>query len=388
MNTLNHSEAGKLVKVSHATIINWIKASKEGHNSLQIAVNKLVNNAHNMAELQRLADNSSARIKASSNTINNVAGPELFKVFSPRQIAEMYSNIESKKQIPLKLTYLGEGAKYWDRYVENGVKTGNYNTSRQVSKLLNNTADYLIRKIGQKQVNIIEIGPGNCDPIREFLGNLVGRGLVAKYVAADISPEMNKIATDKIQSWYPELSTESIICDIESDDLVDVLYNLKSPNTINLVLFTGSTIGSMDDEEYVLKNLERTLGKNDLLMLSNKIVQEIAKTQTGHIQENLEQLFWIPKLLGLELNQEHLETKYDSSDQMRKVVYVFPENNELTIGSNKITFYRGDELTLWQHRMTNPALLYTLLEKLKLRVVQMTAEVDNSHVLFLAERVV
>jgi len=257
-----------------------------------------------------------------------------------------------------------------------------------VSRLLNNTADYLIRKIGHKQVNIIEIGPGNCDPIREFLGNLVNRGLVAKYVSADISFEMNNIALEKIQSWYPELAIDSIICDIENDDLVDVLYNLKSPDTINLVLFTGSTIGSMDDKEYVLKNLERTLGKHDLLMLSNKLEQETAKTQTGHVQGNQEQLFWIPKLLGLDVKLEHLETKYDPKDEMRKVVYVFPENHEITMGNNKINFYKGDELTLWKHRMTNPARLYGLLEKLNLRVVQMTSEIDNSHVLFLVERAI
>jgi len=96
MNTLTHSEAGKLIKVSHATIINWIKASEENKNSLQVIDNRLINNAHNMAELQRLAENSSARIKGSSNTIKSTADEELFTIFSERQIAELYSNMESK----------------------------------------------------------------------------------------------------------------------------------------------------------------------------------------------------------------------------------------------------------------------------------------------------
>lgn len=390
MQTFRNIDIAKIYGVSNPTVINWINAAVKKQNMLKLTTvkNKLkvIDSPENREELQRLKDKGTVH---KSTYIETKPTEDFYKTFTPNEVAEIATNLDIHKEISLKFTYKGIGGQLWDQYVIEGKEAGTYTTTTKLSNLLANTFEFLEYKIAKyNKVNIIDIGPGNCESILPFLTKLAKSGKLGKYIAVDISQSMLDIAKKRINKEFQNVEFEGIESDIEKSDLLEIGIKAKKEGEINIFLFVGSTIGSLDEYK-TLANLKSSLSDNDILYFSNKVFQTTEKSKTGHVVDNYEQLFWIPEMLGIKTNPNNLIGLYDDKTDTRTVVFR-PDNDyqiEFDLGGVKkqIRIYKGEDVVVWRHKMSTTNQIIEDLGRAKLSLTQMTKENDFSHVLIMCE---
>lgn len=100
-----------------------------------------------------------------------------------------------------------------------------------------------------------------------------------------------------------DLNFESYIHDIEDIDIKEICFDKKSNKIVNLVLFFGDTIGNFTDENHVWSNLKNSLGKDDLLIVSNKLDKNENKSRFDEQKTYYQRYLFVPNLLGIDISK-------------------------------------------------------------------------------------
>ncbi|WP_414587959.1 L-histidine N(alpha)-methyltransferase [Scytonema sp. PCC 10023] len=135
--------------------------------------------------------NSNSQLPSEIPTpIDRIAKPssEFYSIFSEEEVLGIIHALEVRREIPLKYSYKGRGAKIWDNFYRKYIIPRWYRTSNVEIDLLKKNFEYINgnHQSGDK-VNIIDVGSGNSYSVKEFIGRLSKLGRINKYIALDIS---------------------------------------------------------------------------------------------------------------------------------------------------------------------------------------------------------
>jgi carbamoyltransferase len=117
-------------------------------------------------------------------------------------------------------------------------------------KMLENNFELILQRISDSvKINIIDLGPGNSKPLKNFLLKLSDLGRLNSYAAVDISPEMIEISQKNIQEWLPDLPYFSYVCDFETANFNRILEQQKAKfeyETVNIIFDLGRTLSNQN----------------------------------------------------------------------------------------------------------------------------------------------
>ena len=356
-----NSELVAKYHISEKTAINWVKEAKSGKLALELYEEngkvRIANTNKNIKLINRLVE--ARRKYRNTRAIKTVTPrPEFYELFTKTQILDLASNLDIRREIPFQYGYFDGGAEYWDKYAERLAAEETSNFLTITIEQLRDSQEYFDRRISSyKQVNVIDIGPGNVMPVRGFLQHLVDEKKIGKYVAVDISPAMLKIAERNVRSWFGDtIPFEAYEADINYDRFAELLneYTIgeSAEDTINVVLALGGTLANLRSPNGAFKIIHDSMNRNDLLLYNLKLDTEAARHyfdfDTAH---NIPALDLKSKMILDMLNIE--ESFYDVEvgyDPVRKERYMrLRLKVELKI---KIVFETGERILAFDKNET------------------------------------
>ena len=180
--------------------------------------------------------------------------------------AEVYAGLTSvPARLPAKLFYDAAGSALFEEI----TRLPEYYLTRTEAAILEANAGEIAECAG-KNVTVIELAAGSAQKTKLLLAELLRRQLSVTYAPVDVSPTALAEARDAIAAALPRVRVQPVVS--EWNDLT-FLRRYRSPR---LVLFIGSTIGNLEDEEAIalLQAIAEELGPEDRLLLGTDLVKD------------------------------------------------------------------------------------------------------------------
>ena len=385
MNTLSNATVAKKFNVSRATITRWLEQATNQKNNLQFTEENgkflLLDNIHNDAEFKRLVEDGKKYTKQSLRKITNL-DPNFQNIFSEEEVIEIMNDLKFKKQFKTKYSY--KIPTFWDRYYLEFESPLKVSTSEMMSQIL---VDIMYLLQSPEHINVIDIGPGNGFPVKNLLTELDHLGLLNRYVAVDISEEMNTVATNNLSKWLPELDIKSYVRDIESAKFGKIFLENKSlsSNCSNLILHLGNTICNQDDRVQVFKNLKSGMVDNDLLIFTFTLDKDINRSQLNYIKASSGDAMqdWPLELFGIDIDKCTLETVFDSEKNCKSKSLILDKDYlvEFDLFGKKelLELSRNEKINIWRHYLISIEDLIEELEISELEMVNMKMDKTFSY---------
>ncbi len=278
MNILTNSQVARIFGVSHVTVGNWIKLAIEKKNELEIVDTgkkiAIVDSLKNHKEMELLVSRGS-KFRNSSSYKKVSADPRLYQIFSEKNLIELFTELDSKRMIPLKFTYLDNGADLWCEYSKKDIEDTTKSHFKEKVKLFISNIDAILSRFKKYEIiNFVDIGPGDGLISVEILKKFLQEGFKVNYQAIDISGRMLEIVKNNFQKELPEINVKTEVNDFDFIIIRDKLFqnkNIYDLKSCNIILFLGSTIGNVLDRHRVLKNFYDSMYKDDYLFMNSTL---------------------------------------------------------------------------------------------------------------------
>lgn len=266
--------------ISEATVRNWVKTTKEGKLNLTLHEEKgrtyVANVPSNIRVIEKLvSENKKYRNSKAAKTVT--PKPEFYKLFDQNQIYDIVRNLEIHHEIPLQYNYFDGAADEWDEYVHQLSDRPEPNFLNQTIQLLDDNESYINNYVTQyESINIIDIGAGNSLPVKEFLEKLINIGVLGRYIAIDISPQMLDIAEANIKKWFGDkINFERYQIDITKEQFANLLakdyLSKKANSTANMMLFFGGTSGNLRTPDDAFRIINESMNPNDIMLMIKRL---------------------------------------------------------------------------------------------------------------------
>ncbi|MEH1971081.1 L-histidine N(alpha)-methyltransferase [Nostoc sp.] len=334
-----------------------------------------------------------------STAISRTAKPssEFYSIFSDEEVSGIIHALEVKREIPLKYSYKGRGAKIWDEFYLKYVIPRWYGRSNVEIDLLRDNFQYLNGNIQRgKRVNIVDVGAGNSYPVKKFIRRLNKLGKVNKYIALDISEELLHLSRNNFRKWFPLVEFISSTIDIENSCIPQILFQnqagIEVDDTAKIFLHLGVTIGNHQNRDVVLKNFRDSMGKNDFLVFTNETGSNSAwdGNVRGGCKYHVEEIYrWVKNKIGVKSEDCELVRKYDlKTDSIianMKFLYNYTINfNQMGMDKN-IEISEGEEITIWRHHKYEIPKLLQELERSGLQLIHYSTDKYKSHIMAICQ---
>jgi L-histidine N-alpha-methyltransferase len=176
------------------------------------------------------------------------------------------------RSLPCRYLYDQRGSELFEKICE---LPEYYLTRTEASILARHAAD-IQQETGQ--VTLIELGSGTSVKTDYLLAAYSGAGHNVRYMPVDISESALKIAAQNINERYPSVQVMGILGQYE---LAFSLFREQSPS---LVLFLGSTLGNLSEEEAAefLSRISGCLSAGDYFLLGIDLVKDAAILEAAY----------------------------------------------------------------------------------------------------------
>lgn len=333
-----------------------------------------------------------------SNSIIRTAKPssEFYSIFSEAEVLEIIHALEVRREVPLKYSYKGRGAKIWNAYYLKYIIPRWYRSLSLEIDFLNKNFEYINDKLQScEKINVIDVGAGNSYPVKQFIYRLHEIGRVNKYIALDISDDLLKLSEKNFRKWFPSIQFISYALDIENSCIPEILLKqatLEPNNVANIILHLGVTMGNHHNRIGVLKNLRNSMTKNDLLVFTSETGSNSKwdGTVRGGYKYHAEQVYkWIKNKIGIEAGDCELVRKYDLKTDSIVANMKFRHNYSINFnfkGINKnIEISKNEEITVWRHRKYEMPELLQDIEQAGLKLVHYSTDKYLSNIMVICQ---
>ncbi len=334
-----------------------------------------------------------------SPAISRTAKPssEFYSLFSKEEVLGIIHALEVRREIPLKYSYKGKGAKSWNDFYLEYVIPRWYRRANVEIDLLKDNFKYLNGNIkSDERVNIIDVGAGNSYPVKKFIRQLNKLGKVNKYIALDISEELLHVSKSNFRKWFPLLEFISSTIDIESSCVPKNLFqnqaSLEIDNTAKILLHLGVTIGNHQNRDEVFKNFRNSMGKNDFLVFTNETGSNSKwdGIVRGGCKYHVEEVYgWVKNKIGIKSEDCELVRRYDLKTD--SIVANLKLRHDYTINFSRmgidknIEISEGEEITFWRHHKYEIPKLLQEIERSGLQLIHYTTNKYKSHIMVICK---
>jgi uncharacterized SAM-dependent methyltransferase len=363
-----HAELAKKYRVSLRTVHNWIEAAKASKLDLTLhhEGNKvyIANNAKNTAVLGEITE--SRRKYRNTKAVKTVTpSAQFYDLYSQKQIHDIVTNLEIHHEVPRQYNYFDGGAGNWDKYAKRMAAENSPNLLTGTIRLLDINANYISDLISRyKRVNVVDVGIGNALPLKSFVGELVTRGVMGRYIGIDISSEMLRIAGQNVKAWFGDkLSFETHELDINYDRFADILaqeyIKEDAADTINLIFVLGGTLCNFRAPGGAFKVVHDSMGIRDVLIHTQKLDTPGSRQYfdfntdpqgTDRLAPNHRLMF---DLLGVDESFYDVERGFDEKTRQRyiraRLRIALNINFEFEGGQRTLSFNKGDAILLFRY---------------------------------------
>lgn len=366
MQYLTNSQLKDQYGVSYDTVRKWIERASAGRLDLQLIQHSgkpfVANTAQNALIIEGLVvQGKKYKNSRAHRAVTPV--PEFYDLYTRKQIFDIITNIDIHREIPRQYNYFDGGATFWDEYATRLQKEKNANILNRTIELVHSNLSNIDRLLeGYTRVNVVDIGPGNCLPIKELLAHLQKRGVLARYIAVDISDAMLDIAENHIKNWFNgTVNFERHIRDISYERFDDVLIEETlredAATSVNLVLVFGGTLANLRAFDDALKVIYNSMGSKDILLYSKKLDSEVTRRtfdfNTGERFQSLPpQYKLIVDMLGIDESLYEVEQGYNIEEQARFLKIVPKIALTLTFkfaeGERHVELNKGEPILVWR----------------------------------------
>lgn len=280
MQYFKNTELAKLYNVSEKSVRNWIDATQGGRLDLELVEEHghafIANTTQNVNLIRLLADKGK-KYRNSRGYKQITPTPDFFHMYNAEQIFDIIASIDTYKEIPHKYSYFDGGAEHWDKYTHKLLTESTPNLLTSSIELLRLTIPYIDRMFEEfEHVNVVDVGVGNCLPVRKLLDHLIEQGKLARYIGIDVSKDMIEYARANIELWYGDkVSFEGYVRDFSFERFRDILlpeiYDKNEHSTANLMLFLGGTLANFRKPERTLSTIHDSMTRNDVLISTMKL---------------------------------------------------------------------------------------------------------------------
>jgi uncharacterized SAM-dependent methyltransferase len=373
MQYFKNSQLVKLYPVSESAVRHWIEAARQGKSKLTLheqgGKRYIANTAKNLAIIDEMVkERKKYATKGTRKTVSPT--PEFYELYSSAQVFHIFSNIAIYREIPLQYSYFNGGAQYWDEYANRLAAEDVPNMLNSTVQLFDMSRSYLDALLGDyKSVNVIDIGPGNCLPVKDLLAHLLEQGILGRYIAMDISEEMLRVAERNIKAWFGNrVQFEGHVRDVSHERFAEFLaeesLGTGSGESLNLALLLGGTLSNFRRPGEVLEAVRNNMGQDDLLIYMQKLDSLRSRlyfdfnTQSGVVALSADHLL-VLDLLNIDESFYSVEMGFDESKRERYIRARLKVALTIEFDSGKdirrIALDAGDAILLWRfHHQTAP----------------------------------
>lgn len=400
-----NTELADRYKVSEATVRNWVRLTKKGRLTLDLAevdghtyVTKSISNLPIIEEL--VERNRKYRNRLASKVIEVDRG--LFSTFTDTEVYELIRNIELHHEIPRQYGYFESGAKEWDAYANKQIATDSPNMLRATVDLLEANRGYIDKRLAKlKKVNVIDIGVGNALPVKSLLAHLIKQHKIVRYAALDFSDDMLGIARRNIDQWFGgRIQFEGYKLDVTHERFANIVaedYLSGDQYAANLVLFLGGTPGNLRVPSDAFRTVCESMNPKDLFIYTDGLTpSNVAPEWFLHSYETKPQ---VPEILPRHryvLDKLSIEDSFYRAemgfDDVRQEKYLCMRLNvalrlKFTFddGVRAVDFEKGDTIMLWRDWYLTPQKLMDQFEGAGLYTVHSSQSEDRNYILTIAQ---
>lgn len=321
MHYYKSQELADLYGVSRRTVTNWIKQTREGKLDLELGEDKnefyIIKSRLNQNKIDQIVSERQKYLNSRSRK-QVTPKPQFYQIYSEQQIYDIIQSLQLYRELPLKYSYFGEGAKLWDEF--RSYPGGTFDT-----KFLVESNQSYIDAVLQKfeKINIVDIGVGNGLGAKEVIEYAELKGKLNKYVGIDISSDMLTIAKNNIKLWFGnKVTCEMHECDISNQTFGDIIAepvnnDVNTPQVGNLLLLFGGSISNFKYPNDVLRNINKSMGSEDILLCQFKIGTEAVKNRLSFIVNYQNQSSTVLDLLGIDKSLYSQEIGFDEKEAIR-----------------------------------------------------------------------
>ena len=347
--------------VAESTVRKWINKSKEKKLNLELISvknrNYIINNEHNRSVMRNQVEQyrhfRTSDLKSEVKVKN-----ELYNILNKRQLLSLISTIQISKSIPIKYSYLGKGAKYWDNQYASKAYSGRAGNSNIY--FLDTLYKYITDHYQDSKLNIIDVGAGNSEPTIPLVQRLIEEGKLNIYAAIDISDTMLKISRKHLlEAGVAESYLSQYKLDYEQISMQDILFEVKDSGSDeleipNFILMLDSSLGNINTPANVLQNVQSGMFPDDFLCISSAYdnVKTRGIFQEYESRDNHLRKLYIPQLLGL--SEEEYEKEMIYNDKLNRKEYNLVMKKDVSIYFEKInktiSLFIGERLNLWSYQ--------------------------------------
>ncbi|HSW79984.1 MAG TPA: L-histidine N(alpha)-methyltransferase [Candidatus Saccharimonadales bacterium] len=404
MKYFKNTELAEQFHVSEKSVRNWIDASQAGKLDLQLYE---VNGRSYIADITKNI-NVIKELVTRGEKYKNKRGykvvsprPEFYELFDAKQIVEIISSINFRKEIPMQFNYVNAGADAWNDYANRLDSEESANILKSCRELLESNLDSLDRLIGNyKRVNIIDLGVGNALPVKGLLQHFIEKGLLNRYIGIDLSKNMLDIAEGNLVSWFGNKPKfEFYERDFTHDEFGDILaddYMQNKDIPINLILLFGGTIGNFAVPDDVLRIINRSMQPDDLFICELKLDTPNSRqffdfySKPSQVPTLARHHRTTINLLNLDESMYDVVFKYDEAKNERFIGAKLKIDVSIKIHLNSvehlIKLHKGDTIQVFRYRHLNAAGVNSLFHKNGFEVLQTSQSRDYEYFLSIAGR--
>lgn len=184
---------------------------------------------------------------------------------------DVFSGLSQKpKHIPSKYFYDERGDELFVRI----MNMPEYYLTRSEMEIFTEQSEQLVASLGIAEgeaVEIVELGAGDGTKTIHLLREFMRSRIAFRYLPIDISQNALTGLEKYLKSEIPDLNIRSM-----HGDYFRMLGDLKQVPVKKIILFLGSNIGNMPDEDarHFLDSLSRNLNPGDKIILGVDLVKE------------------------------------------------------------------------------------------------------------------
>jgi uncharacterized SAM-dependent methyltransferase len=399
-----NTELSKNYHITLRTVLNWVKASKEGKLDLTLHTENgkayVANTSRNIETIISLVEER--RKYRNTKAVKVVTPkPEFYRLYTQEQIFDIASNIDIYHEIPLDYAYFNGGAVFWDEYAQRlaAEKVPNFLTST-INQLKANQGyiDDLVSRY--KRINIVDIGPGNALPVKQLLQHLLDQGKLGRYIALDISPSILKVAKRNVESWFgSKVKFEGHETDINYDRFTHLLaedaLGEGTKDVVNIVLALGGGFSNLRSPDDAFKTIRNSLNRQDLLVYSLKLDSKTsrqyfdlgirAKSAPLDVHKKM-----LVDLLNIDESLYEVEMGYDDQQRHRymriRLKIALAITFSLEKGDRVIEFNKNDTILVWRYWHQSAQEVMAQLARNDFYVLQ-TSQTENQEYMLTVSRV-
>ncbi len=405
MRYLTNHEVAEIYRVSERTVGNWIDYAIDEKVDLQLVHEDekeyILNTNHNHVILTDLSYKSR---KYKSKKLKKIIKPnqDFYRLFNAEQIIELVNSLESYKEIPHKYTYFDRGATYLDKYVQKLAQEKSPNALTNTTQLLEKNLEYILSLVSKyTKVNLVDLGPGNALPVKNFIGQLLSRNLLNKYLIIDYSEDMAKIAKDNIKMWYgKEVEVEDEYMDINYRTFQRHLFinshkNNKHESYANIIMLLGDTPANqrLMHLPFIMVNSSMN-ATSDIFLYTEKLDTPRSRMYFDFAVEDVQSKIseldsLIPELLNISREYYDVENVFDEVEKTRFIKLVLKYDVEIKFSIydtvKSVSMFRGDKVIIWRGKHQSYNEVMNMMDSTGFNVLHTSRSLDEEQLLVISK---